>query len=259
MREHFLTRSDCYRAGRTIVPRGIMVHSTGVAQPDVEVFLRSWDRPGVDACVHAFVHRGGVVQALPWTCRAWHAGSPRNGGISANNTHIAFEILEPAGHTYQGGTMVGYDPAANRDYFAAVYANAVELCARLCRQFGLDPLTDIVDHAEGSALDIASGHADVGHWFPKHGKSMDSLRADVAARLGEEETEMDQQTFDALLDAALARRAKALEEEPPSPWAQAAWERAVALGLFDGTKPRAPLTREQAALVWDRLQPGAEG
>ena len=32
-----LTGSDCYQAGRTIVPRGIMVHSTGVAQPDPQV------------------------------------------------------------------------------------------------------------------------------------------------------------------------------------------------------------------------------
>lgn len=41
-----LTQSDCYQAGRTIVPRGVMVHSTGVAQPDPEVFLRRWDGRG---------------------------------------------------------------------------------------------------------------------------------------------------------------------------------------------------------------------
>lgn len=56
-----LTQSDCYQAGRTIVPRGVMVHSTGVAQPDPEVFLRRWDRPGVDACVHAFVAEDRVI------------------------------------------------------------------------------------------------------------------------------------------------------------------------------------------------------
>ena len=132
--QHFLTQNDCYQAGRTIVPRGIMVHSTGVAQPDVEVFLKSWDRPGVNACVHAFVHTGGVVQTLPWDRRGWHAGTPRAGGTSANNTHISFEILEPAGHTYRGGTMVGYDAERNAGYFAAVYRNAVELCAMLCRR-----------------------------------------------------------------------------------------------------------------------------
>lgn len=31
--QEFLTENDCYQAGRKIVPKGIMVHSTGVAQP----------------------------------------------------------------------------------------------------------------------------------------------------------------------------------------------------------------------------------
>ena len=113
--QHFLTQNDCYQAGRTIVPRGIMVHSTGVAQPDVEVFLKSWDRPGVNACVHAFVHTGGVVQTLPWDRRGWHAGTPRAGGTSANNTHISFEICE--------------DGLKDRNYFDLVYREAVELTA----------------------------------------------------------------------------------------------------------------------------------
>lgn len=34
-------------------------------------------------------------------------------------------------------------------------------------------------HSEGHKLGIASNHADVGHWFSKHGKSMDTFRADV--------------------------------------------------------------------------------
>ena len=49
-----LTNSDCYRAGKTIRPMGIMVHSTGVAQPDPQVFIKSWNQPDKDACVHAW-------------------------------------------------------------------------------------------------------------------------------------------------------------------------------------------------------------
>ena len=47
--QHFLTRSACYQAGRTIVPKGIMVHSTGVAQPDPAAFLKLWDSPEAEA------------------------------------------------------------------------------------------------------------------------------------------------------------------------------------------------------------------
>ena len=36
-------------------------------------------------------------------------------------------------------------------------------------------------------------------------------------------------------------------------WAVEAWEKAVRAGVFDGARPRSPLSREQAALVLDRL------
>ena len=89
--QEFLTENDCYQAGRKIVPKGIMVHSTGVAQPDPQVFIRRWNKPGVEVCVHAFVARDEVIQTLPWNWRGWHAGSGKNG--SANNTHINHNIL----------------------------------------------------------------------------------------------------------------------------------------------------------------------
>ncbi len=243
IKEQILTNSDCYQAGRTIKPKGIMVHATGVAQPDVNVFLKAWNKPGVNACVHAFVHRGGVVETLPWNWRGWHAGG------AANNTHIGFEILEPAGHTYKGGTMIGYDVVKNAPYFAQVYRTAVELCAYLCQTYDLDPLRDIIDHAEGCRLGLASNHADVGHWFPKHGKSMDTLRADVAALMKGGDDEMTQEQLEAVLKA----REGALSARSVSDWAKEAWEKAKTAGIFDGTAPGAPLTREQAALVLERL------
>lgn len=241
--EHILTNSDCYKAGRTIKPKGIMVHSTGVAQPDVNIFLKAWDKPGANACVHAIVHREGVTETLPWNWRGWHAGG------AANNTHIGFEILEPAGHTYAGGTMIGYDPVKNQAYFDTVYRNAVELCAYLCQTYGLDPEKDIIDHAEGCKLGLSTNHSDVGHWFPKHGKSMDTLRADVRALLKGGEPEMTQAQF----DAALAAYEKERSAQTVSDWAKEAWKKAKDAGLFDGTAPGAPLTREQAALLLERL------
>ena len=43
------------------------------------------------------------------------------------------------------------------------------------------------------------------------------------------------------------------EPDQPSSWAKEAWEKAVALGIFDGTNPQGNLTREQAAVILDRL------
>ena len=63
-----------------------------------------------------------------------------------------------------------------------VESEAVELCVYLCKLYGLTE-KDIICHSEGYKLGTASNHGDVMHWFPKHGKSMDTFRADVKAGL----------------------------------------------------------------------------
>ena len=174
----FLTNNDCYKAGKKITVKGIMVHSTGANNPWLKRYLpddgkigknqygNHWNtaRPGgLQVCVHGFIGKlaNGTVatyQTLPWNHRGWHAG----GG--ANNTHIGFEICE--------------DGLNDRAYFEKVYKEATELCAYLCKEYGLTE-KDIIDHSEGYKKGIASNHGDVKHWFTKHGKSMDTFRADV--------------------------------------------------------------------------------
>ena len=90
------------------------------------------------------------------------------------------------------GSYLAYDPAETRGYFEVAWGRAVALTAYLCEAYGLDPMTDVLDHSEGHALGIASNHADVGHWFPRHGRSMDDFRAVVkAAMAGEDVSELD--------------------------------------------------------------------
>lgn len=124
-----------------------------------------------EVCVHAFIGKlaDGTVatyQTLPWDHRGWHCGSGSKG--SGNNTHISFEICE--------------DGLMDSAYFNKVYNEAVELCAYLCKQYGLTE-KNIICHSEGHAQGIASNHGDVMHWFPKHGKNMDTFRAAVKAKL----------------------------------------------------------------------------
>ena len=178
-----LTENPCYKEGRKIIPRGIMVHSTGANNPNlrryvgpddgllgVNIYGNHWNNGSAEICVHAFIGKlkDGTVatyQTLPWDHRGWHAGG------AANNTHISFEICEDA--LQDGG------------YFGQVYREAVELCAYLCKLYDLDPLADgvLIDHAEGYQRGLASNHGDIAHWWPKFGKSMDSFRAEVAAML----------------------------------------------------------------------------
>lgn len=188
LHELIFTKNDCYKAGKKITPKGVMVHSTGANNPNlrryvgpddgrlgVNLYGNHWNRSGLSKCTHAFIGKlkdGSVAtyQVLPWDRRGWHCGSGSKG--SGNNTHISFEICE------DGLT----DPA----YFGKVYQEAVELTAYLCKEFGLDPAADgvVICHSEGHKRGIASNHGDVMHWFPKHGKSMDTFRKDVKAAMG---------------------------------------------------------------------------
>lgn len=245
----YMTNSDCYRTKRTITPKGVMVHSTGVAQPNPEVLIKAWNKPDVVAAAHAIVGQEGVYQLLPWNHRGWHAGTGSRG--SANNTHISFEILEPSGHTYQGGTMIGYDPDKNARYFSTVYQNAVELTAMLCLMYNLDPLKDgvVICHSEGHTRGVASNHSDVMHWFPKHNKAMDSFRQDVAKAMKGDDEEVTQEQFNAMMNTYLEQ----VSQKPASSWSGEAWAKATAMGIFDGKSPQSQFTREQASVVLDRL------
>ena len=118
------------------------------------------------------------------------------------------------------------------------------------RPYGLDPLADgvVICHSEGHQRGIASNHSDVMQWFPKHGKSMDTFRQDVANRMKGEE-DVTQEQFNQMMESYLTQQ----RTRETSEWAAKAWEKAKTAGVFDGTSPQGPLSREQAALVLDRL------
>ena len=241
LRQQLLTKNDCYKAGRTIQAKGVMVHSTGANNPkvcryvpgDAEMGLNTadnhWDRPDLTKCVHAFVGKfadGGVgtVQTLPWSHRGWHAGG------AANNTHIGFEICE--------------DGLENPVYFAQVYQEAAELTAMLCRQYGLDPLADgvVICHQEGFRRGVASNHADVLHWFPKMGKPMDDFRAEVA-RLMKGEDDVTYEQWKEFME----QYRQELGQQPAPDWGEKELERAKELGLTDGSRPQDLATRQEVA------------
>lgn len=192
--ESFLTKNDCYKAGKKITPKGLMLHSVGCPQPDATAFVKNWNQPkpgGVNKCVHGFidVNDGTVYQTLPWNHRGWH------GGGSSNNTHIGVETCEPAQIKYTGGAsfkIKGNTPAeiaANKEKAIASamigYNSAVELFAMLCKEYKLDPMKDICSHAEGHKKGIASNHGDIDHLWRQLGMSvtMDTFRAAVKAEM----------------------------------------------------------------------------
>lgn len=191
----YLTENECYKFGVDRPIKGIMVHSTGANNPwlsryvgpddgllGVNKYGNHWNqaRPdGIQVCVNAFIGKlkDGTVatyQTLPWTYKSWHSGTGSLGSSNNanNNGYLGFEICE--------------DGLNDKNYFNAIYKEATELVAYLCKTYKLDPTKKgvVICHSEGHQMGIASNHGDIMHWWPKFGKNMDTFRTDVAKLIG---------------------------------------------------------------------------
>lgn len=266
-----LTENDCYKTNEWIAVKGVMIHSTGANNPTLKRYVQplesapdydelisligynrnanDWNRPDVGACVHGFIGKladGSIaaIQTLPWTMRGWHAGDGTT-RPSANNTHISFEICE--------------DDLTDPEYFRKVYHEAVELTAYLCAQYHLDPLAPevVICHSEGYRLGMASGHADVEHWFPRFGKTMDDFRQDV-----KDEMEGENMSYEKFKEY-MEQYEREQELLPPGGWSadSRAWSEGNGMmkgkGDIDGDGEKdfaykAHITREEAVELFYR-------
>ncbi len=200
------TQSLCYRKTRPMTVRGVLWHSTGANNPNLCRYVQPSDdaadrddmlrilgtnkyrndinhtsrQMGVNAWIGRLASgEVATVQAMPWAYMPWGCGNGGKG--SCNDGWIQFEICE--------------DGLNDRTYAIAAYQEACELTAYLCRMFGIDPhgtvrfngvtVPTIVDHRTSHLLGLGNNHGDIAHWFPKYGKTLDSVRDDVAALLAE--------------------------------------------------------------------------
>lgn len=254
LKKCILTKNDCYKAGKYITPKGIMVHSTGANNPNLRRYVQpndgllgnnsnanDWNRSGTGACVHAFIGKladGSIAtyQTLPWNMRGWH------GGGDSNDTYISFEICE--------------DGLTDANYFGIVYTEAVELVAYLCKAYSLNPMADgvVICHSEGYKRGIATNHADVMHWFPKFGKSMDTFRKDVYNEINtveviEDMTEAETRAIAKEVAMQVAKDLLAGENTEVSTWARDEFAEAKKAGITDGTRPGGYAKREEVAAM----------
>lgn len=184
VRETYLTNNRCFKQGKTIVPKGFMLHSVGCPQPCAEVFVKNWNNSSSSVCVHGFIDAvtGEVYKTLPYTTKGWHCGAGKKG--SANNTHIGFEMCEPSCIKYTSGSnFTCGNLALAKEQVTRTYQVAVKLCADICREYGLNPKVSgvVISHKEGYALGVASNHGDPEHLWVQLGLpfTMDTFRDDV--------------------------------------------------------------------------------
>lgn len=284
-----MKNSTCYKQTRTMNPVGVLWHSTGANNPNLKRYVQPYE---TDANYNKLIallgkntnkndwnhisHQAGLncwigkladgtvttVQTMPWNYRPWGCGSGPKG--TCNDGWIQFEICE--------------DNLNDPVYFDKIYKEACEITAYLCKMYNLDPhgtvrvngvnVPVILCHQDSCKLGFGSNHGDVLHWFPKYGKSMDTVRNDVAALMKDipsmpvaptikpdikEEEEVTQERFNEMMNIWIAEQAKL----NPSDWSAEAREWAENAGLIagdtDGKKMyKKLLTREELVTVLHR-------
>ena len=179
-----LINNSCYRKASKMVPKGIVVHSTGANNPYLKRYVQpddgilgknqynnDWNRSGLNSCVNAFIGKdkngkARCYQTLPFDYMPWGCASGNKG--SYNYTHIQFEICE--------------DALKDEKYFNDAFGVAIEFCTYLCDKYNLSA-DSIVSHHEAHLKGYASNHGDCVHWLKKFNKNMDWFRNEVKAKL----------------------------------------------------------------------------
>ena len=251
----YITKNDGYKKNGSLAPKGLILHSTAMPGYDAEAIYNNFNRSGRGASIHGAIDNNKFIQMMPFTQKAGHVGSGKNG--TYNSTHIGIELCEPTGLTYNsnGSVITKYAPPGG--YFKAVWEKAVYVFAALCKEYGLDPAKDgvILSHAEAHARGYGDNHADTAHWFKWENVTMDDFRRAVADRMSgtEDEEEMTYEKFCEYMEQYMS---EAVTSEP-SAWAKEACEKAIEKGVMKGNGQGAynyqrPLTREAYIVMQER-------
>lgn len=215
-----------YQRGRAQPVSFLVFHyvgATGGAQANAKYFHAT---ANAGASAHYFVGHSSegaeIWSSVPEEHTAWHCGAKSYVHPSCRNANsIGIEMcckIGPNGWYIEEETL----------------AAAAELGRDIMGRYGI-PLENVVRHYDVTGKLCPWPLVDETAW------------ADFKKRL--EVEEVTQEQFNQMLNVAMSQN----RDKPASDWAKPAWDKATAAGIFDGTAPQNPLTREQAAQVLDRL------
>lgn len=200
-------------------PDRIVVHNTANDAPAANEISYMINRPE-EVSFHFAADDTEVVQGLPLERNAWASGD----GLGAGNLRgIHVEIC----YSKSGG-----------ERFQRAEENAARLLAELLKE-------------RGWGLDRVTKHQDYdGKYCPHRTLDLGWERfLKMVKKYLEQEDNVDYNTFKRYMD----RYNRELAAAQISGWAGESWGWAKENGLLDGSAPKAPLTREQAAAVLSRV------
>lgn len=181
----YAVKNLCYITAQKMKPAGIVVHSTGVNNPNLNRYVDCQEEVGVNkynnhwntatpegrrVCVHAFIgydkdKNVRVAEILPLNICCWGVGNGTNGSYNYSPAYIQFEICE--------------DDLQNEVYYRKAFAVATEYVAHLCKEYGLSA-DMVISHKEAHKKGYGSNHCDPEHWMKNYGETMDDFRNAVS-------------------------------------------------------------------------------
>mgnify|MGYP001771152835 FL=1 len=211
-----------YSPGRTQPIEYIVVHYTAnkgdTAQNNLDYFART--KTGSSA--HYFVDENEVCQSVKDTDVAWHCGSnnPRH-PYCRNANSIGIEMCNSVGGVPE-----------------AVRARTADFVRQKMKEYGLD-VNHVLRHYD------ATGKRCPAPWVDNPAEWMEFKKM-----LEEDDEEVTQEQFDAMMDNYLARR----NAKPPSPWAVPYIQQAIDAGVMTDVggsiqSPQGFVSREELATV----------
>lgn len=222
-----------FQKGRSFPINWICLHFTSnngdTAQNNADFFARE---SGLRASAHYFVDPNGVVQSVKDGDTAWHCGRER-GGSYYNDCRNANSIGIEMCSVIRNGVYVIPEATVKR---------AAKLTRELMAKYHV-PASRVCRH-----YDVT--HKQCPEPWVRDESQWKSFKARLTAKeTPKEEKPMTDKEFTAYLNRYQAEKAN----QKPHPYAAEAWQAATDAGIMDGTKPQSPLTREQLAVILQRL------
>ena len=226
-RDYPCNARNCQK-GRALPVSFLVYHyvgATGGARANARYFHHT---AGTGASAHYFVGHesedAAVWKSVAEEDTAWHCGRT-DGRYKHPKCRNANSIgIEMCCHQ---------DAKGNWTIDEATYRVAAQLGRDIMARYGIPP-EHVLRHYDVTGKLCPQPLVDEDKWTA------------FKARL---EEPMTQAQFNQMMDTYLAQ----LRTRSVSDWGSAAWNKAAAAGIFDGAAPQSALTREQAALVLDRL------
>lgn len=223
------------RGGNSI--KYIVVHYTAgngdTAMNNAQYFHNN---SGLQASAHYFVDEHGVVQSVRDTDGAWHCGGPLESshhplhGICMNRNSLGVEMCSDI----VGGKYTITQQTVDR---------TVELVRWLMDKYGID-VDHVVRHYDVTGKDCPEPWVrDESLWrkFKARLTAKDPIEEEIKA--------MTDKEFAQYMDRYLAAKAN----QKAHPYAADAWKAMQTAGITDGSQPQCPLTREQLAVILQRI------